>query len=148
MRTFSTISTLKISVSDFCIRVNYETFIKSFGDFLNQSKRLIYFCISDPLSQGSNQLDSRFTLIAFDSKSNQAMIRKWVIHDSPPFDFWFGLIFNSQVHHDSPEWIKNKKNKKILIHLANQNHFFIFDSFRQIKFRESKWIDSVRALEL
>ena len=28
----------------------------------------------------------------FDSKSNQAMIRKWVNHDSPIFDFWFDLI--------------------------------------------------------
>ena len=42
-------------------------------------------------------------------------------------------------------WIKNK-NKKILIHLANQNLCVILDSLRNLKIRESKWIDSVRAL--
>ena len=31
-------------------------------------------------------------LFAFDSKSNQIMIRRWVNHDSPTFDFWFDLI--------------------------------------------------------
>ena len=44
------------------------------------------------LIEGSNQLDPRFTLIRFESKSNQPMIRKWVNHDWPTFDFWFNLI--------------------------------------------------------
>ena len=135
------------------------------------------------MSQGSDQLDSRFTLIRF-WKSNQPMIRKWVNHDSPTLNFWFDLIFYSWImirgwiairDESKSNWIANQnesmrfvrfeseskririKNrmihlsesqikKKILIHLANQNLFVIFDSLRRIKNSRIKLIDSVRAL--
>ena len=68
---------------------------------------------------------------AFDSKSNQPMIRKWVNHDSPSCDFWFDLILirrcimicgwiaiRDDQNQNESKWIKS-------IWIANQNELWI-----------------------
>ena len=68
---------------------------------------------------------------------NQQIICKWVNHDSPIFDFWFDLIFKSQVIHD---WRVNRDLRRIKIK-PNRNE-------SQTKMNcESKRINRIRSLQ-
>ena len=101
---------------------------------------------------------------AFDAESNQPMIRQWVNHDLPTFDFWFDLIFwfaceswfageswfaRNQDQIESKwiksKWIKMNQNKKNDSPTWIKNQKKILIHFGESKFRESKWIDSVWA---
>ena len=68
-------------------------------------------------SRARNSLICDSFCFAFDRKLNQPMIRKWVNHDSPTCNFWFDLIFDSQVNHD---FRLNRDSRRIKIK-PNQN---------------------------
>ena len=82
---------------------------------------------------------ARTSLIRDSLWSNQPMIRQWVTHGSPNFDFWFDLIFDPQVKQNQTEskLLKlNRKSKCIKIQMNCEskwikikiklNHFNIF----------------------
>ena len=67
--------------------------------------------------QGSDKLDSRFTLIRFWFEIESINDSQLTDHDLPTIYFWFDLIFDSQVNHDSrvnrdSRRIKIKPNQK------------------------------------
>ena len=78
---------------------------------------------------------------AFDSKSNQKMIRQWVNHDSPTIDFWFDLILIRRWIMIRG-WIKirdESKSNRIKMNKINLNRK---SKWIKIKMNcESKWIN-------
>ena len=78
---------------------------------------------------------------AFDSKSNQPIIREWLIHDSPTFDFWFDLILIRRWIMIRG-WIKirdESKSNRIKMNKINLNRK---SKWIKIKMNcESKWIN-------